>query len=86
MPLKEDDPRVEFVVNHALISFGSERGKFVKSFCTEDNLTRRLREKRSRPSLSLTLSGLETFCDEEAQICFALNTSGKIEAGEYPLK
>lgn len=40
MPLKEDDPRVEFVVTHAMTSFGSERAKFMKSFANEDNLTR----------------------------------------------
>ena len=40
MPLKEDDPRVAYVVTHATCSFGIERTKFMKSFVTEDNMTR----------------------------------------------
>ena len=40
MPLKEDDPRVAYVVTHATCSFGIERTKFMKSFVTEDNMAR----------------------------------------------
>lgn len=40
MPLKEDDPRVQYVVTQAIGSFSIERTKFLKSFLSEDNMTR----------------------------------------------
>lgn len=38
--MKDDDPRLEFIIGHALISFGVERAKFCKAFISEDNLMR----------------------------------------------